>query len=328
MRRSRSRRERARATGGRGQVDGLPAAGPPGGGRARRARRPRLPVVVAPVRARHQRAASVAERPARDRGAVARPTFARTAGHVVHLAVLDGSDVLYLDKVSGPRSPTHRHRRWAAGSRPTAPRLGKAILAYSEPAVVQAVLAGGLGRLTRYSITEPWRLQAELPADPQGRRGARSRGGLPRPGVRRLADHRRSQRHRGRLGDRAGGPVRLGGQRHPRQGRRTPDRHRPGRRGGRVDRRPVSSTLRVRRRTRAHCQPGRAAGRRPPTTVAVDVADASDGRFGRRPAVRLRRWDEFARLVGLGRAASGTAVPARPSSARPCRGRRRSSPSG
>jgi DNA-binding IclR family transcriptional regulator len=83
------------------------------------------------------------------------------SGHTVHLAVLVGSDVLYLEKVSGPRSP---RTPTAVGARIPAncSSLGKVMLAFSRPDVVQRVLDGDLSRRTAYSVTEPGRLIAEL----------------------------------------------------------------------------------------------------------------------------------------------------------------------
>lgn len=83
------------------------------------------------------------------------------SGHVVHLAVLEGSDVLYLEKVSGARSartPT------AVGARVPAhcSSLGKVMLAYSRPDTVREVLSAPLVRRTPFSVTEPGRIAAEL----------------------------------------------------------------------------------------------------------------------------------------------------------------------
>ncbi len=87
--------------------------------------------------------------------------FVRAGGNVVHLAVLDGTDVLYLDKVSSPRSP---RVPTAVGSRVPAgcTGLGKVILANSPGSLVRTVVESGLPRRTPYSITEPGRMVAEL----------------------------------------------------------------------------------------------------------------------------------------------------------------------
>jgi IclR family transcriptional regulator, acetate operon repressor len=79
----------------------------------------------------------------------------------VHLAVLDGTEVLYLEKISG-------HRRVAAGSRvggrlpAYCTAVGKAILAASPPEALDAVLAAGLARRTPFSITAPAVLRQQL----------------------------------------------------------------------------------------------------------------------------------------------------------------------
>ena len=72
----------------------------------------------------------------------------------VHLGVLHGCDVLYLARVTGHRSsdvilrvgnflPAH------------STSIGKALLAYSNPEVVRAVVAAGLPRLTPHTIVMP-----------------------------------------------------------------------------------------------------------------------------------------------------------------------------
>lgn len=77
------------------------------------------------------------------------------------LAVLDGRDVLYLDKVFGHdhvRSPSHVGRRIPAHC--TA--LGKVLLAHAGSDVVDTLLTGKLERRTPYSIVQPSLLREEL----------------------------------------------------------------------------------------------------------------------------------------------------------------------
>ena len=78
-----------------------------------------------------------------------------------HLAVLDGTDVVYLDIIRPSQAP---HLRSRVGGRlpATVTAVGKAILAFSEPSVVDATIANGLPRLTPHSITDEPRLRAEL----------------------------------------------------------------------------------------------------------------------------------------------------------------------
>ena len=81
----------------------------------------------------------------------------------VHLAVLDGLDLLYFVKVVGYNAfplPTRTGGRWPMHSS----ALGKALLAHAPAPIIDAVLAADLKRLTRYTITQPDRLQAQLEA--------------------------------------------------------------------------------------------------------------------------------------------------------------------
>jgi DNA-binding IclR family transcriptional regulator len=81
--------------------------------------------------------------------------------HIVHLAVLDGVDVLYLEKLFGhdpTKSPSHVGRRVPAACC----GLGKAMLAYSSPQAVRAVVAKGLERRTPYTIADAKLFLAEL----------------------------------------------------------------------------------------------------------------------------------------------------------------------
>ncbi|MET7541402.1 IclR family transcriptional regulator [Streptomyces sp. NPDC005507] len=80
---------------------------------------------------------------------------------VVHLAVLDGGDVVYLDKVRGPQSvamPSVVGGRLPA----TCSGVGKAMLAYAEPGRIRQLTADGLPRLTSRSIDTPRLLDRQL----------------------------------------------------------------------------------------------------------------------------------------------------------------------
>jgi DNA-binding IclR family transcriptional regulator len=80
---------------------------------------------------------------------------------VVHLGILNGSDVLYFVKISGHSRvplPTRDGARMPAH----ATALGKAMLAFSPRAVVREVLGASLGALTPYTITVPEVLLREL----------------------------------------------------------------------------------------------------------------------------------------------------------------------
>ncbi|MDR1449987.1 MAG: IclR family transcriptional regulator [Propionibacteriaceae bacterium] len=78
-----------------------------------------------------------------------------------HLAVLDGFEVVYLDIIRPSSSPRLRSR--IGGRLPaTVTGVGKAILAFSPPELVDQVLSAGLPSLTSNSITDEQRLRAEL----------------------------------------------------------------------------------------------------------------------------------------------------------------------
>lgn len=84
----------------------------------------------------------------------------------VHLAALDGGQVLYLEKLYGPgqaSSPSHVGSKLPA----TITAVGKALLAHAGERVTEQVLAGEMPRRTAYSITDPALLRDEL-ADIRG----------------------------------------------------------------------------------------------------------------------------------------------------------------
>src|SRR5256714_15427981 len=77
-----------------------------------------------------------------------------TTREMVHLAKLDGTDALYIERLVSHRSVRSPSR--VAGRVPAAcTGAGKAILAFSPPDVVKTVIAAGLPALTPYSITNP-----------------------------------------------------------------------------------------------------------------------------------------------------------------------------
>lgn len=79
----------------------------------------------------------------------------------VHLAVRDGFDALYVEKLSGHRSVPIISR--IGGRLPMhATGVGKALLAWSRDDLVDEVLRRPLERPTAYTITEPGRLRQEL----------------------------------------------------------------------------------------------------------------------------------------------------------------------
>jgi DNA-binding IclR family transcriptional regulator len=78
----------------------------------------------------------------------------------VHLAVRDGAEVLYVDRVSGRVSVPVVSR---VGSRLPmhATGVGKALLAYAPQEVLATVL-GSLTRVTPFTVTQPGRLLEQM----------------------------------------------------------------------------------------------------------------------------------------------------------------------
>jgi DNA-binding IclR family transcriptional regulator len=87
----------------------------------------------------------------------------RATGLVVHLAVLDGMDVVYLEKISGGFGAAVPSR--VGGRQPAhCTAVGKALLAFSDPARVEDFDVDMLSRKTRYSISTRRQLTEELNA--------------------------------------------------------------------------------------------------------------------------------------------------------------------
>jgi len=79
----------------------------------------------------------------------------------VHLAVLDGTEVLYFMKIVGHGAfplPTRAGGRWP----PHASALGKVLLASGNPEALRRLLASSLRPLTPHTIVEPSRLLKQL----------------------------------------------------------------------------------------------------------------------------------------------------------------------
>ena len=82
-------------------------------------------------------------------------------GQTVHLAVLEGADVVFIAILRGEPTATPLAR--VGGRLPAhATALGKAILAFSPPAVVDRIAHGGLAQRTPQTISEPSALLHEL----------------------------------------------------------------------------------------------------------------------------------------------------------------------
>ncbi|WP_158885794.1 IclR family transcriptional regulator [Amycolatopsis anabasis] len=102
----------------------------------------------------------------RQRGLVdsARPHLAdlrEATRNTVHLAVLEGTEVVYLDILRGADAPNLPSR--IGGRFPAhATGVGKAILAFSPDSVLDKVLAAGLPRIGPRTITAPGLLRRQL----------------------------------------------------------------------------------------------------------------------------------------------------------------------
>jgi DNA-binding IclR family transcriptional regulator len=79
----------------------------------------------------------------------------------VHLAVRDGLEAFYIEKINGPRAPRVRSRR--GGRLPLhATGVVKVLLAFAPDEVVDALLAAGLRRHTARTIVAPGLLRRAL----------------------------------------------------------------------------------------------------------------------------------------------------------------------
>ncbi|MGJ0203420.1 IclR family transcriptional regulator domain-containing protein [Leucobacter sp. gxy201] len=84
-----------------------------------------------------------------------------TTGLTVHLAVLDGSHVVYIEILRSRTTPMIPSR--IGGRVPAhATALGKAMLGFSPPEVSERLIASGLERLGPRTITDPDALRAAL----------------------------------------------------------------------------------------------------------------------------------------------------------------------
>ncbi|OMQ15835.1 hypothetical protein A7K94_0206710 [Modestobacter sp. VKM Ac-2676] len=84
-----------------------------------------------------------------------------TTRRTVNLAVLDGLQIVYVEKLTSPEVPVPHSR--SGGRLPLhCTGLGKAILAHSPPELLDQVIDAGLRRLTPKTIQDPKALRAEL----------------------------------------------------------------------------------------------------------------------------------------------------------------------
>ncbi|MBF6172219.1 IclR family transcriptional regulator [Nocardia blacklockiae] len=87
--------------------------------------------------------------------------LSQRTGTVGHLAVLDGRDIVYLDKAGG-RFATALPTRLGGRMPAHATALGKAMLAALEPGIAEAAFRTRLPRLTPRTLCEPEALRREL----------------------------------------------------------------------------------------------------------------------------------------------------------------------
>ena len=79
----------------------------------------------------------------------------------IHLAVLEGAEVVYVEILHSPGGPDMPSR--VGGRLPAhATGVGKAIMAFSPPETVRRILEGGLPRLSRRTIVAPGLMRREL----------------------------------------------------------------------------------------------------------------------------------------------------------------------
>lgn len=85
----------------------------------------------------------------------------RLTGHAVHLAVLEGIDVVYLEKIAGRFGVGLPSR--VGGRQPAhCTSVGKVLLAHAPESVVDRVVEAGLPRSTRFTLDSPAAFRAEL----------------------------------------------------------------------------------------------------------------------------------------------------------------------
>ena len=95
---------------------------------------------------------------------LARETLERISaetGEGVHLAMLDGSETVLVQRVKGTQLVAVDFQV-GDRSRLHCTSIGKVLLAFQDPEVIEAVIAAGLPRLTANTITEPDAFRREL----------------------------------------------------------------------------------------------------------------------------------------------------------------------
>jgi DNA-binding IclR family transcriptional regulator len=104
---------------------------------------------------------ALSQRGLRESAAAYLADLANATHQSVNLAILDGTEVVYLDIINP--TPAPRSHITIGGRLPaTATAVGKAILAFSPPSTMETIFSSGLKRLTPHSITDETRLRNEL----------------------------------------------------------------------------------------------------------------------------------------------------------------------
>jgi DNA-binding IclR family transcriptional regulator len=107
----------------------------------------------------------------------------------VHLAIRDGGEALYIEKINGPDALRIRSRR--GGRLPLhATGVGKVLLAFAPDPVIDDVIAAGLVRYTSRTIIAPGHLRRMLTEVRRTGLASRLRGADRRLAHRRRPDHR------------------------------------------------------------------------------------------------------------------------------------------
>ncbi|MEV5879487.1 IclR family transcriptional regulator [Streptomyces sp. NPDC052101] len=84
-----------------------------------------------------------------------------STSHLVHLTVLDGTEVVYLERIGGSDDSGVPSR--VGGRQPAyCTAAGKAILAFADPALVEQVVGQGLRPRTSRTVTRPETFRTEL----------------------------------------------------------------------------------------------------------------------------------------------------------------------
>lgn len=89
--------------------------------------------------------------------------LAREAAGTAHLAILDGSEVVYLARIDGT-PPVHADAPVGGRVPAHAVSAGRALLAFLDPETLRKVLARGLRRFTPATVADEVKLREELEA--------------------------------------------------------------------------------------------------------------------------------------------------------------------